>query len=170
MRRAPLVLSATAAGLAGVLAFHVTPATRAGRYPAAVAAAPQSSGGTGGTGADPQPTPTGSGAPAWNGTGGTAGGTGGTRTVTGQSVSTRYGDVQVQVTVSGGRLTQVRVTKAPNDERRSVDISDYAVPLLDGQALAAQSARIDGVSGASYTSAGYERSLQSALDQAGVAG
>ncbi|ANP53981.1 FMN-binding protein [Streptomyces griseochromogenes] len=97
----------------------------------------------------------------------TAPGTG-TRTVTGDTVQTRWGPVRVRVTIEGGRLTDVTALSYPQDNPRDQEISGYALPQLRSEALAAQSARIDTVSGATYTSGGYRRSLQSALDSAGL--
>ncbi|MFF2956600.1 FMN-binding protein [Kitasatospora sp. NPDC057965] len=92
---------------------------------------------------------------------------GGTRSVTGDAVNTRYGPVQVRVTLSGSRITGVEVVEYPTDNRRDREINGSALPLLNREATAAQSAAIDVVSGATYTSQGYIRSLQSALDRAG---
>ncbi|AOP47466.1 FMN-binding protein [Streptomyces lydicus] len=89
-------------------------------------------------------------------------------TYTGATISTRYGDVQVAATVRSGRLTAVKVLRAPSENGRDREIAAYAVPRLTQEALSVHSARIDAVSGASYTSEGYIRSLQSALDRAGV--
>lgn len=86
---------------------------------------------------------------------------------TGTAVTTRYGNVQVQVTVSGGKITAVTALQLTDDDGRSVQISAQAAPVLQQEALSAQSADIDTVSGATYTSDGYIQSLQSALDQAG---
>jgi uncharacterized protein with FMN-binding domain len=74
--------------------------------------------------------------------------------------------VQVRITVSGGRISDITALQLPTDRRRSQQISQYAGPILRSEAIAAQSASIDTVSGATYTSQGYEQSLQSALDQA----
>ena len=89
------------------------------------------------------------------------------RVITGTAISFRYGTVQVQVTVSGGAITDVTTLQAPGDGR-SGQISQYAVPILQSEALSAKSAQIDLVSGATYTSDAYAQSLQSALDQAGL--
>lgn len=89
-------------------------------------------------------------------------------TYTGQSVSTRFGDVQVQVTVSGGQITDVTALHLTDRESRSVSISNRAAPILRDEVLKAQSADVSMVSGATYTSEGYLTSLQSALDQAGL--
>jgi uncharacterized protein with FMN-binding domain len=87
-------------------------------------------------------------------------------TVTGSVVSTRYGDVQVQVTISGGTVTEVTALQLPGGDGHSARISDSVEPMLRSEALQAQSAQIDLVSGATYTSTAYRESLQSALDAA----
>ncbi|MFF1566048.1 FMN-binding protein [Streptomyces sp. NPDC058293] len=103
--------------------------------------------------------------------GGTGSGTGsgsatGQRTLTGETVQTRYGPVQVEITVDGAKITAARAVKTPSGDRRSQDIASSSIPTLVQETLDAQSARIDTVSGATYTSEGYMTSLQSALDQA----
>jgi uncharacterized protein with FMN-binding domain len=96
-----------------------------------------------------------------------SGGSSGSKTVDGSVVSTRYGDVQVEVVVASGKVADVVALELPTG-RRSGQISQYAGPILRQEALQAQSAKIDLVSGATYTSDAYSQSLQSALDQAGV--
>jgi uncharacterized protein with FMN-binding domain len=96
---------------------------------------------------------------------GTAGSTA-TRTVTGAVANTQYGPMQVQVTLVGQRITKVAVVQQTNVGAMSEQIDSTAIPKLTSETLTAQSARIDAVSGASYTSAGYIQSLQSALDKA----
>lgn len=120
------------------------------------------SAGTGGTTATSQATT----APSAGGS--TSGGSSASGTFTGTAAETRYGPVQVQVTVSGGKLTDVRALQLTNRDGRSVAISQQAAPILRQEALQAQSATIQAVSGATYTSEGYTTSLQSALDQAGL--
>lgn len=90
----------------------------------------------------------------------------GVRTVTGDAVMTEYGPVQVQVQVRGTRIVSISNLALPFDRSRSQEISQVAGPLLRSEALQAQSAAIDVVSGATYTSNGYAQSLQSALDRA----
>lgn len=85
---------------------------------------------------------------------------------TGQAVNTRFGPVQVQITVSGGSITDVTVPQYPDSNGRDQQINGYALPQLVSETLSAQSANIDMVSGATYTSDGYLQSLQSAIDQA----
>ncbi|MDN0195734.1 FMN-binding protein [Streptomyces sp. S.PNR 29] len=95
------------------------------------------------------------------------GATTGTRTVTGDSVQTRWGPVQVRITVEDGKLTDVTAVVHPTENPRDQQIDSYAVPRLRAEALQVQSADIDTVSGATCTSEGYRRSLQSALDASG---
>lgn len=85
---------------------------------------------------------------------------------TGSASNTRFGVVQVSITVSNGKITAVNNLQMPDTDQRSAQISVSAGPELQNQALAAQSANIDGVSGATYTSQGYAESLQSAIDAA----
>jgi uncharacterized protein with FMN-binding domain len=91
----------------------------------------------------------------------------GTKTVTGDTVQTRWGPVQVRITIKDGKLTEVTAVTYPTDNPRDQEINSYAIPQLRTEALQAQSAEIDTVSGATYTSDGYRQSLQSALDSAG---
>ncbi len=85
---------------------------------------------------------------------------------TGQDVLTKFGDVQVKVIISGGRISDVQPMQLPFDRSRSAEISQYAAPQLHDEVLQAQSAQIDTVSGATYTSDAYAQSVQAALDQA----
>ncbi|NUR98858.1 MAG: FMN-binding protein [Kribbellaceae bacterium] len=87
-------------------------------------------------------------------------------TVNGTSEGTRYGPVQVRITVRSNRLVAVEAIVYPSSGGRDREISSFALPQLRQEALAAQSAHIDTVSGATFTSDGYRRSLQSALDAA----
>ena len=87
------------------------------------------------------------------------------RTVTGDPVDNQYGTVQVQVTLQGNQITDIVALQMPDGHRRSVEISEQAEPALRQEALQAQSAQIDIVSGATFTSQSYAQSLQSALDR-----
>ena len=89
-------------------------------------------------------------------------------TFTGTAESIPFGNVQVQAVISGGKLTNVVVLQVPDRGGYEDQIVQVAVPELTSEALSAQSANIDVVSGATYTSQGYAESLQSALDQAGL--
>lgn len=86
-------------------------------------------------------------------------------TINGDSLWTKWGDVQVQATFAAdGTLTDVTILQVPVGDTKSKRINDRAVPKLTSEALSAQSANIDTVSGATYTSIGYKKSLQSAID------
>jgi uncharacterized protein with FMN-binding domain len=146
LRRIALASAATVSGM--VLLLSLKPHTT----PAAVTAGSASS-----------PAPSGSSSSS----GSSSGSATGTRTLTGDSVQTRYGPVQVRATLTNGKLTAVTAITYPQENPRDQQINSYAVPQLTREALTAQSADIDTVSGATYTSDGYRQSLQSALDSAG---
>ncbi|MET8447562.1 FMN-binding protein [Streptomyces sp. NPDC005209] len=147
IRRVVLATAATVSGV--VLLLSLKPATDPTSASAAGAAAQQSAGA--------QDSPQG---------GAQAAGAG---TVTGDAAQTQYGAVQVRLTVSNGKITQAEAVQAPkggtSDQKTAL-----AVPRLNQAAVAAQSAQIDSVSGATYTSTGYKKSLQSALDKMKAAG
>jgi uncharacterized protein with FMN-binding domain len=98
----------------------------------------------------------------------TSAGSGGDGTFTGDQVDTRWGPVQVEITVAGGRITAATAVVYPNGNPRDQQINSYALPVLSREAIAAQGAQIDMVSGATVTSQGYLGSLQSAIDQANL--
>jgi uncharacterized protein with FMN-binding domain len=182
LRRAVLTLSGTFAGLAVLLAVKFHPS--AASAPTAGTLTPPSAGAASTGTAMPPATgpsatkpatgkPAASGMPTSStGTGGTGnGGTGqstATRTFTGSVDNTSYGPMQVQATVAGKVITKITVLQQTNSGSQSQQIDAMAIPQLTKEALAAQSAKINAVSGASYTSQGYIQSLQSALDQAGI--
>ena len=146
MRRAPIVLTGTAAGLAAVLSFKPhQPSLSAAATPTATPAASATSTAT----ATSTPNTT------------------STRTATGDVEPTQYGNAKVRVTVSGGKITNIEALQLQGNDPKSVAISSYAEPLLRASALSKQSADIDMVSGATYTSDSYKASLQSALDKLG---
>ncbi|MFF3201042.1 FMN-binding protein [Streptomyces sp. NPDC002962] len=147
LRRIVLASAATVSGMVLLLSLkpHTTPAV------AGLASSPAPS----------------SSSSASSGTSGSSGSAAtGTRTLTGDSVQTRWGPVQVRVTLKDGRLTDVTAVTYPQENPRDQQINAYAIPQLTREALTAQSADIDTVSGATYTSDGYRESLQSALDAA----
>jgi uncharacterized protein with FMN-binding domain len=88
----------------------------------------------------------------------------GERAVTGNVANTVYGPVQVQVLVKSHKIVKVSILESPQGTNMDVQIGQYAFPKLISETLTTQSARIDSVSGATYTSGGYINSLQSALD------
>jgi uncharacterized protein with FMN-binding domain len=99
----------------------------------------------------------------------TGSGTSSGKTYTGSVAQTRWGPVQVTITVSRGKITDVAVPTYPNGNHRDEEINAFALPVLTQETMSAQSADIDTVSGATVTSDGYKESLQSALDAAHLA-
>jgi uncharacterized protein with FMN-binding domain len=154
LRRTPLLaLAGAAAGFGTVLGLHLGAAAPV-TPPGAAPAQPAGPGGTAGqtsTGASP--------APAAAGGGGTA------HSATGPGVNFGYGTIAVKVTVAGGRVVNVSVAKLSTLDPTSQQIAAQAIPMLRSEVLSAHSANISGVSGATYTSEGYVRSLQAAVDQ-----
>jgi uncharacterized protein with FMN-binding domain len=175
MRRAVLVIGATVVGLVGVLSFHTTPAKltigslSAGTTPRS-ATTTTPAGASPPTTGPPPPTPTTS--PAAQGPSTTSPPTttapATTRSATGPSVNYNFGLISVTATVSGSKLTNVSIASLDDGgSPRSQSIDQQSIPMLEQQALQAQSANIQGVSGASYTSSGFQQSLQAALSQLG---
>jgi uncharacterized protein with FMN-binding domain len=162
MRRVVLALGGTVAGLVMLLSFRSHMASTAS---AGVTA------GSGGTGTSPGSSgAAGSGSSAASGAAAASApvsaGSGTGTAVTGDAIATPYGPTQVQVTLNAGKIVKVTVLQHTDDGINSQMIDGHALPLLNNETLTAQSAKIDAVSGASYTSAGYIKSLQSALDKA----
>jgi uncharacterized protein with FMN-binding domain len=153
LRRAPIVVTATVAGMVAVLNFKA-------HEPALPVAAASSSSGTssGGAGAS-------SGSSASSSKGGSSTGSSSSSSTSGTKVVT--GNAQVRVTISNGKITKIEALQLQGNDPKSVQISSSAEPILQQSALQKQSAAIDTVSGATITSASYEASLQSALDKAG---
>ena len=157
MRRALFAASGTVVGLVLLLSFKTHPATVTTPPDALGTPAPDTTGGSSGS------APSASASPAAG-----SASSGGTKTVTGAEAQTRFGPVQVQITVSGGTVTRVTAVEYPQNDPRDVQINSFAIPQLDQEATAAKSSSIDIGSGATYTSQGYVEALQSALDQAGL--
>jgi uncharacterized protein with FMN-binding domain len=84
----------------------------------------------------------------------------------GEAVKTRFGVVQVRITVQDGKIASVEALQVPNRDRHDYLLNERAVPILNGEAVAKQSSHLDLVSGATLTSMGYMQSLQSAIDKA----
>ncbi|MBU3692294.1 MAG: FMN-binding protein [Candidatus Nanopelagicaceae bacterium] len=89
-------------------------------------------------------------------------------TFAGETAVTRWGPVQVQVTIADGKITDVTTLQYPNGDRKSLKISNQVIPWLQQEVLKVQSANISGISGATYTSMGFRNSLASALQKAGL--
>jgi len=94
--------------------------------------------------------------------------TGTSGTFKGETSQTRWGPVQVQITVSSGKITDVSTLQYPNGDRRSMMISQQVIPWLQQEVLSAQSGDISSIGGATYTSNGFKSSLASALQKAGI--
>jgi uncharacterized protein with FMN-binding domain len=156
--RAAVAIVATAIAVVLLFSFK-TPAQARPRTPVADLAQPSPT-------PSASPTPSDSSAPTPTPTPSNAGPTYKDGQYTGQDFPNQFGDTQVKVTISGGRITNVQAVQLPFDRQRSAEISQYAAPLLHDEVLQAQSAQIDSLSGATYTSDAYAQSVQSALDQA----
>jgi uncharacterized protein with FMN-binding domain len=162
MKRVILTTVATIVGLVALLSFKTHgQAQQNGALPSAALSQSGSSPSTSGAtpGAAPDPT---SSAQQPSGPSATA------TTYLGSAEQTRYGVVQVKITVASGHITNVSFAQLTAFDGKSARINNQAAPTLLQETIDAQSAHIDGVSGASYTSQGYEQSLQSALDKAGL--
>src|SRR5215212_6632660 len=134
MQRSPIVIAATIAGTAGVLAFHPHAASQTAT--ASTASTTRTATAT--------TTPSGS-----SGSGSPSGASG---TATGDAVDTHYGSAQVRVTVKNGKITNIEALQLQGNDPRSLQISSSAEPILKQEVLTTQSADIDAVSGATYTS------------------
>jgi hypothetical protein len=164
MRRAILAITGTIAGLVALLSFK----SHLPSIPAAAAS---------GTGNAPAPAapPAGSSSSSSSGqgqgqqfgfpTGALTSLPAGERAVTGKVANTAYGPVQIQLAVKGGKIIKISVLQQPTNTVNDIQIGRMAFPRLISETLTAQSAKIDAVSGASYTSQGYIQSLQSAVDR-----
>jgi uncharacterized protein with FMN-binding domain len=164
MRRSPIVLTATIAGTAGVLAFHPHAATV---QTAGASATRTSTSSSTTTSSATSARGSGSGSGSGSGAGSTTSSTRVSGTATGDAVATQYGNAQVRVTVKNGKIVKIEALQLQGNDPRSVQISSSAEPTLQQEALTKQSANVDAVSGASFTSASYTQSLQSALDKLG---
>lgn len=111
-------------------------------------------------------TPTASASPSASASASSTGSVSGT--FTGASESTRFGNVQVEIVVSAGKITDIKALQLTDQGGRSVQLSNYAAPILRTEVLKSQSAKVASVSGATYTTDGYLSSVQSAIDKAGL--
>jgi len=162
MRRSAIVIAATVAGLVGVLSFHTKSApltlgsvpgssvTR-GSPTTSIPAGPPPGHSSTSAGASPNPNAS------------------TTRSATGPAVNYNYGILSVSVTVTGKKITKVGIASLNDGGNfRSQSIDQQSIPILEQQTLQVQNANIQGVSGATYTSAGFAQSLQAALNKLGV--
>jgi Uncharacterized protein conserved in bacteria len=151
MRKIVIAIASTVSALVLLFSYHTSTNSTAAKDTTT-----DTNGGTGNSGST---TPN-------SGTSGSESSTDGT--YTGDATSTRYGNVQVQITVSGGQITAAEAIDYPNNDRHDQQINAYAIPILNSEVVDAQSANIDAVSGATVTSDGYITSLQSAIDAANL--
>ena len=155
MKRIMLTVAGTAAGLAALLSFKTQthPLTNSASMPSAgTSQTPAAAGSTSSAASTSAPAST---RPT-------------AKTYTGQAVTTRYGVVQVKATVANGKITDVAFVQLSAFDPHSQQINDSAGPELLQETIANQTAQVDTISGATYTSDGYRESLQSALDAAGL--
>lgn len=155
MRRIALAMMSTISGLVLLFSYHTSTNSQA-------AAASTDTGAGSSSGTSSGSTSSGSSSSGSSSSGSSSG----SGSYTGEAVSTRWGIVQVRITVENGKITTSEAIQYPNNNPRDQQINAYAVPILNQQAVQKQSASIDAVSGATVTSNGYVQSLQSAIDQA----
>ncbi len=159
MSRAPKVLAGTIAGIAGVLAFPMSHRPLTIASPTTNAKS-NSSGSSSSSGTSNSSTSSSS-------SSGAAAGSTQVTSATGTDEAFRYGDIAVKVTIKGSKITAVTMASQNETDSRSQEIDSYAIPQLESQVLAANSANIQGVSGATFTSQAFYDSVVSALSQLG---
>lgn len=175
MKRAALVGVGTLAGIAAIVTLNPEAATTTAAAAGATngtatgGTASGSAGSSTGTGSTPVGSSSNGSSSGSSSSSGTGSAKDGSYTGTAVDVGRGYGTIQVQATVSGGRIVDITALTVPQNDPRSAQISSYAVPNLVQQAISAQSASIAGISGATYTSTGFAESLRAALVQAGLA-
>jgi hypothetical protein len=158
MRRVILTIAGTIAGLVALLSFK-------SHIPTVPSASVSTTGGSSNTGGTSAPSSSAATVPGEFPMGSLAGTlTSGETAISGHVANTVYGPVQIQLVMRNGKIVKVAVLRQPMNTINDIRIGDFAFPKLIGETLATQTAKIDAVSGASYTSAGYIQSLQSALD------
>jgi hypothetical protein len=158
MRRVILTIAGTIAGLVALLSFK-------SHVPTVPSASVSTTGGSSSTGGTSAPSSSAATVPGEFPMGSLARTlTSGETAITGHVANTVYGPVQIQLVMRNGKIVKVAVLRQPMNTINDIRIGDFAFPKLIGETLATQTAKIDAVSGASYTSAGYIQSLQSALD------
>ena len=173
------LVGAGLATLAGVVAVFLYPTSTnqpAPGHDTVAGPAGPTSGSSGGSGSQQSAangTSSGSGSSAGSSsTGSSSGGSGSSSgsnasgTFTGDVEQTRWGPVQVKITVAGGKVTAADAVRYPDGNGRDYQINSYAIPALNQEAVGTTTGKIDAISGATVTSGGYIASLQSAIDQA----
>ena len=185
IRKTAFLITGTVAGVVGVVSYNPPHLTNqiasSGEAPAieptsTAEATPSATATTSNSKSPAQPAPTKSSKSSANAQTQTASPAATTPTTTagvsgtfkGETSQTRWGPVQVQVTLTDGKITDVTTLQYPNGDRRSLSISNQVIPWLQDEVLQVQSAQINGISGATYTSGGFRASLASALQKAGL--
>jgi len=180
IRKTAFLITGTVAGVVGVVSYNPPHLTNqiasSGGTPTTNTATPTASATTSNSKSPAQPAPTKSSKSSANTQTQTASPAATTPTTTagvsgtfkGETSQTRWGPVQVQVTLTDGKITDVTTLQYPNGDRRSQSISSQVIPWLQDEVLQVQSAQINGISGATYTSGGFKASLASALQKAGL--
>lgn len=166
MRRVTLWALSTLTTLVLLFSYHTSTSSQGGGVPVIAqgpAAAGSSSGSSSGSSGSSDGSSSGSGTSGTNGSGSSSSAA---KTYDGGTAQTRWGPVQVRITVQGGKITASEAVVYPNGNGRDQEINSYALPVLNQEVVQAQGANIDMVSGATVTSDGYVQSLQSAIDQA----
>ncbi len=176
MRKAPVVIAASVAGMAGVLGFHTTKTSIAVSIPGSTSSSTGSSSGSSTGSPSSGPSSSGSSSGAGSSSGSSSAPTtkappsssatsGAVRSAVGTTEQYGYGQLAVRVTVAGRKITNVALASIQVAESYSASIAQQVIPMLRSEVLSAQSANINGISGASYTVAAYAASLQSALNK-----
>jgi len=161
MRRVVLVFMSTITTLMLLFGYHTSTnnaslvSSPMVQTPAATDPAPSSRTSSGGGSSTARPSPATTSSPAVAAV-----------SYTGGVADTRWGPVQVRITVRGGKITRARAVQYPQGTNVDAQINNYALPILDREVVQKQSVSIDAISGATVTSDGYLQSLQSAIDQA----
>ena len=166
MKRIVLWFMSTLTALVLLFGYHTSTSSDASASPESSAVAPVSGGTSTATDGSTSAS-TATAAPTGSDSTGSSTGSAST-TVTGDAASTRYGPVQVELTIANGTITDVTVVEYPHSDGKDQQINARALPILIQETVDAQGDSIDMVSGATYTSEGYLESLQSALDKAGL--
>jgi uncharacterized protein with FMN-binding domain len=169
VRRITIAVMGTISALVALFSYHTSTNSSSASANASAASGTGSSGGTTSTTPDSS-----SGSSSDSSSSGSSSGSSGSSsgsssgTFTGDAVDTRWGVVQVQITVKNGKITKSEAIRYPNGNGRDQEINAYALPQLSSEVLQNQSAGIDAISGATVTSDGYTQSLQSAIDHANL--
>ena len=169
MKRIVIWLASTVTIVVLLFGYHTsTDKTAAAGAPAPAPAASSSGTGTNSSSSGSSGSGSSSSGSSGSGSTGSSSGSTSTKSYTGSVAETRWGPVEVKITVTGKKITAVDVLQYPDGNQRDAEINSYALPTLVKETIAAQGAQIDMVSGATVTSDGYLQSLQSALDEAGI--